>query len=267
MQTSQASALAALVLLEMLGGCGKDPPRSAEGPSGTYRYMLQLAPGGVRAGTLVVDGKDAGRFVEGQGFVDLPHTTWLGDTRLGLRVETTCGPQELTLDVTLSRAVEIERRKRSQVITGARRVDGVVVKAPELAAAVVYLDARTGPPTDVTIGTQVLPAAKTGKVVVQIGSCTEARAITIGGQAAGELAPAGKASLVDVPGGQCVRLEALRFVTPGMATAGEPTVEVLKGRRTYAVPLEITYFFTPPPTSIDGRGDVGRSLWAAAACR
>src|SRR3990167_5900701 len=97
MQTSQASALAALVLLGMLGGCGKGPPRSAEGPSVTYRYMLQLAPGGVRAGTLVVDGKDAGRFVEGQGFVDLPHTTWLGDTRLGLRVETTCGPQELPL--------------------------------------------------------------------------------------------------------------------------------------------------------------------------
>jgi hypothetical protein len=257
-----------LIGLAVLAACDGGRASGGAPPTPTaYHYVLQMAPGGLREGTLVLDGKDVGPLAEGQGSVELPSATWLGDRKLGLRVATTCGLEEIPLELSLARSVEEQRRKQARAgEKGVRLVGNFIVKGQEPPAALLYLDARRGPPTDVTVGKQVFAAVQTGKVSVRVGTCDEARTIRVGEVEIGALAPAGKALVVDVNGGQCAKLEELRFATPGMKASPPAPPEILQGRRTYEVPLEITYVFSPPPTSIDGGGAIGKTLWALTSC-
>ncbi len=247
--------LAALICIQT--GCRKPAP-PAEPAS--YRYIVRVEPGGPQTGTLILDGKEVGPLTLGTAGVTLSSSEWLTERQLRLRLDTTCGPEDLKLQVKLSRELEAEKRKKA----GLNNAEDIYLKAEEISTAIVYLDARSGAATDAMVGKQAV--ASSNKSVVRVGKCGEARKISIGGAVIGELAPPGKATLVDVPGGQCARLEAVNYAVSGMNVRTGETAQILKGSRTYEVPLEITYFFTPPPSSLENRGDFSVKLWSLSAC-
>lgn len=248
-----------LLALLLVVSCNKAPPAEPA----TYHWVLTAAPGGPRSGRLIVDGKDTGSIVEGTGSVVLSKNEWLGERQLGIRVDTTCGPEELKIDVSLSREVEMQYRKQSSAVTGTR----VYFKAESKPTAIVYLDAGARGPTSVTLGKQTVNVTGSQKVVSTVGQCEEARKISVGGQVIGEFSPPGTATLVDVVGGQCTRLAPIHYGAPGAPSVrGADGTKILKGRRTYEVPLEITYFFTPPPATIESGNDLMTTLWSLRRC-
>jgi hypothetical protein len=269
-------ALAALFCIQT--GCRKPAP-PAEPDS--YRYIVRVVRGGPQAGILVMDGKEVGPLDHGSAGVTLSSSEWLTERDLRLRVDTTCGPEDLKLQFMRSREFEAKQRERA----GLKQIEYVNVKAEDLSTAIVYLDTRSGAATDVMVGKQMVgneqaaakqaaakqalakqALANSNKSVVQVGRCEEARKISIGGTVVGELAPTGKATLVDVPGGQCARLEAVNYGVSGMNERSFEVPQTLKDSRAYEVPLEITHFFTSPPSQVKIMGGFSVRQWSLSAC-
>jgi hypothetical protein len=229
-------------------GC---PERSAAARDGyTYEVSLDASvglPEGTGPVSLLVSGKEVGKLGSKLSF-ELPGDRFLTSAAIALRVPSTCGPIDLPADVTMTRDIE-ERERPSE---GPLRTELELQKPLEL--ALVYLDnVQNDAKAEVSLGKLVraLEPGKKWRGQVVLGSCPEAKKLTIAGKALGELSTAkDKATLVDASGKSCYESALVLYATadskapPG---ANSPPARYA-GKRAYEIgPPE--YFMENPPQS------------------
>jgi hypothetical protein len=248
LRRSSSIAAALLSCASLLTGC----PEKAAAPRDSYTYEVSLdasvgLPEGVDQVALVVSGKEVGKLGAKLSF-DFPGDKFLTSAAIALRIPTTCGPVDLPADVTMTRAIE-ERDRPSE---GPLRTDIKLQKPLELAQ--VFIDnVQNDAKAEVSIGklARTLEPGKKWRGQVVLGSCPEAKKLSVGGKAVGELSTTkGKATLVDASGKSCYESALVLYVTDRASrrrgASDQPTRYA--GKRAYEIdPPE--YFIENPPQS------------------
>lgn len=227
-------------------------PEKVAAPRDSYTYEVSLdasvgLPEGIDQVALVVSGKEVGKLGTKLSF-DFPSDKFLTSAAIALRVPSTCGPIDLPADVTMMRDTE-EKLRQSE---GPISTDIKLQKPLELAR--VFLDnVQSDAKAEVSIGklARTLEPGKKWRGEVVLGSCAEAKKLTMAGKDLGELSTAeGKATLVDVSGKSCYESALVLYATdpskPPPGASDKPTRYA--GKRAYEIdPPE--YFIENPPQS------------------
>lgn len=149
--------------------------------------------------------------------VTLPDDVYLVDTRgrLRVRVDGTCGKQEIPLRIPFTDQAQEARVLRTEAQTTSFESENV-------ALIKVYYDNEDGPRTSIALGALQtdIPANDRGVLIAVLGSCATARQVMVAGARVGDL-PASNgpsvqpvnvaggmsdvAALVDLKGGRCYR--------------------------------------------------------------
>lgn len=175
--------------------------------------------------------------------------------RLRLRVDGTCGKQDVPLRIPYADRAQEAKALRSGALPAEFEAENVTV-------AKVYYDNEGAPATQLTIGSLNIDVVAGDRRVITaiVGTCATARQVFVSGANVGELPPQSPAAqgptaaLVDLKGGRCYRrrLHAYasdgvkkkpeappkplpRGVAPATLTDVQREDMVLKGQRIYAV--------------------------------
>lgn len=218
--------------------------------------------------------------------ITLPEDVYLVEAkgRLRIRVEGTCGKQDLPLRIPFADRQQEAKATRSQPQAAEFEVENATV-------AKVYFDNDGSPATALTIGAYNMdvPSGDRGVLTAILGTCATARQVFVAGAKVGDLprepvsTQAPLAALVDLKGGRCYRKRQHTYDATGTETkrvepkaappvpaslrpapgkaaakldAGAPPMPtddkegaILKGQRVYAVGV-IQDFLMPSPEKL-----------------
>jgi hypothetical protein len=229
------------------------PGKPDAAPRDAYEYRLSLdasvaLPKDTPAPTLIVSGKEVGK-LGSPLTLTRPAAEWLTNAAVLLRIESTCGPIDLPAELSLTR----DREERDRGGEGAISSD--VKLAKPLQTARVYLDNVQGKQKVELVFGKLPRSIEPGqrwKGELVLGTCPEAKKVSIGGKELGVLSTAeGKATLVDAAGSSCYesafvlyRTDPSKGAPPGASDA--PTRHA--GKRVHEIGVP-DYFLENPPQS------------------